>query len=341
MSNKEIYNKNRFSQLPWIEKYRPTRTQTLLLSDQIRDKIDSYISNKNIPNMLLTGSPGVGKTSTIRCIALELYGKYYSKYVLEINASDDRGIKSVQNDIISFCKNKLCYAKDDTDKYPTFKLIIMDEADNMIERAQQQINTLMETYMDGIRFAFTSNNSSEIIESIQSKCMIFRYMGLRSEHIVKRLEDICMIEKVSYDKSALKYLSDMSEGDMRNSINMLQLLYNKSGCARMKYIDELCDLPQPYMIRDMFDCIIKCDAKSAFSIANNLRDDGYGGYDIMLGMIHTLKNDICSHIPEDIKIILLEPICMSAYKISKGVDSMLQIIGTIAELILILEAYKS
>lgn len=320
-------------QLPWTEKYRPFHISELMLSEPMKNKILQFVETQNMPNTILTGPPGVGKTSTIKCIAIALYGKHYYRSVLEINASDERGIKSVQGDIINFCRAKLCYTKEDKPKYPKFKLIIMDEADNMIERAQQQINMLMETFKDTVRFAFTSNTSSDIIEALQSKCLLLRYIKLPPTLLINRLAYICKRENVPFDDSALQHIAHISSGDMRNAINMLQLLHNKTGSILYKNIDDLCDMPQPYIIASLFNAIIKCDLRESLTITTSLKNNGYCGSDITLSMIHTIRSDLCDHIPEALKISLLDLICMSAYKISKGTDSALQIAGCVAVLI--------
>jgi DNA polymerase III delta prime subunit len=158
-------------------------------------------------------------------------------------------------------------------------------------------------------------------------------MKLNPNFIVERLKIICKLENVSYEKPALKHIADISCGDMRNAINMLQLLYNKCGTVKYKDIGYLSDMPQPHLIKKLFDAIIKTDLKKSLTITKDLRNDGYCGSDITLGMIHTLKTDVCDHIREDIKLEMLDIISVSAYKISKGTDSILQLVGCIATLI--------
>jgi len=310
----EDYNKLRYEQLPWTEKYRPIFIDDLVLDDNLKSRLKQIISeeNKSIPNLIFTGPPGIGKTSTIRSIATELYGKYVSRAVLELNASDDRGIKSIQGDIINFCKAKLIYPRGQENKYSKYKLIILDEADNMVDRAQPQINNIMEAYKDTVKFAFTCNSSSNIIEAIQSRCLILRYMRLSTPLIVKKLKDIASLEKIKYEDSAMTLISELAHGDLRAAINTLQLVFNNKGSIKCIYIDELCDLPQQVIIKNLFDFVLKDDLVSAFKIMYELKNRGYSGSDITLGMIYTLKSEISSDIPEKIKINLFNSICMVA-----------------------------
>ena len=328
------YNKLRYEQLPWTEKYRPKMVDDLILDENLKYRIKQIISDKNksIPNLIFTGPPGIGKTSTIRSIARELYGSYVNRAVLELNASDDRGIKSIQGDIINFCKAKLIYPRGQEDKYSKYKMIILDEADNMVDRAQPQINNIMEAYKDTVKFAFTCNSSSNIIEAIQSRCLILRYMRLSSDLVAKKLKEIALCEKIKYEDIAMKRISELSHGDLRVAVNTLQLVFNNKGIIKCDYVDELCDLPQQVIIKKLFDFVLKDDLISAFKIMYELKNSGYSGSDITLGMIYTLKSEVSSDIPEKIKINLFNSICMGAYRISKGIDSVLQLASCIVDM---------
>ena len=327
------YDKMRYEQLPWTEKYRPMMIDDLILDEKLKLRIKQYIHEKNIPNFIFTGPPGIGKTCTIRSIAGELFGGYINRCVLELNASDDRGIKSIQGDIINFCKAKLVFKEKDLGKYANFKLIILDEADNMVDRTQPQINTIMETYKDTVRFAFTCNSSSNIIESIQSKCLILRYMRLSKDLICKKLISIVEAEHISYQKDAILQVSDLAHGDMRTAVNMLQLVYNKKEKIKLEYVNDLCDLPQQVIIKKMFDFLLHNDLKSGLTVMYELKNNGYSGSDITLGMMYTLKSEICNDIPENIKINIFYCVCMTAYRISKGVDSILQLASCLVDII--------
>jgi len=328
----EQYKKLRYEQLPWIEKYRPRNVDDLVLDKSLGSRISQFSKNLALPNLIFTGPPGIGKTSTIRCLARSLYGNYVNDGVLEINASDG-GIKSMHKELVNFCKTKILYKKEDKNKHPTFKLIILDEADNMDEdRVQPQINTIMESFKDDVRFAFTCNTSSNIIESIQSRCLILMFMRLTPSLISKRLNKIVMAEKIKCEPQAFVQISELSHGDIRSAINILQLIYNKYGSIKSEFIVGLCDLPQQIIIKTLFDSIIKNDLRFAFKIMFELKNNGYSGSDITLGMIYTIKSDICSDIEEGLKIKLLGCIINASYRISKGTDSILQLFSCITDM---------
>lgn len=327
------YGELRSLQLPWIEKYRPKRIDSIILPENLKKNATQIVKTKILPNLILTGPPGIGKTTSIRCIARELYGKYYNQCVIELNASDDRGIKSA-GELYNFCRS-VSFKKSSTNKDPSFckyKLIIMDEADNMLEKAQHQINKLMEDYKDSVRFAFTCNSSSDIIEAIQSRCIILRYMRLSVDQLSSRLEDICKIEKLIFEPKAVRQIAEMSRGDMRGAINILQLVHNKHNDIKLKYIESVCDMPQPVSIKKIFDKCNDKNLKEAVSLTLALKHEGYSGSDITLGMIYTIKSELCTQIPNSLKISMLEKICNAAYNISKGIDSNLQLLSCLAEL---------
>ena len=208
---------------PWIEKYRPIDVNSLVLDETVYLKLKKIINEKNMPNIIITGLPGIGKTTTILCLAKSLLGENFDECVLELNASDERGIKSVQDSIEYFCKKKIDSVN------VKHKIVLLDEADNMTVKAQQAINNLMENYNTSTRFAFTCNNSCDIIEAIQSRCIILRYSRLKNEQVYNRLNKICTEEKLEYTKEGLDTIVNISQGDLRKAINNLQITFNGYG----------------------------------------------------------------------------------------------------------------
>jgi len=317
----------------WIEKYRPKTIDDLVIDDSTLNKIKRIIHDKDMPNIIITGVPGIGKTTTILCIAQYLLGKYFNQNVLELNASDDRGIKSVQDTIIYFCKKKLdIYDKDK--KYASHKIVLLDEADNITNRAQQLINTLMENYKKTTRFAFTCNNSSDIIEAIQSRCIIFRYKRLSNDQIRNKLEYICKKENINYENKGIDAIIITSQGDMRQAINNLQLVYNGYKEVTDKNVFKLCDKPHPIIIKNIFIACNKKLMKDALLYLYELINDGYSSADITMSMINYLKLIKFEEINEDIKIKFLNEICKASLIINRGIDTPLQLTGLISKLCL-------
>jgi replication factor C subunit 2/4 len=327
---KGINQKNNKSTLstPWIEKYRPVKVEDLVLDINTHNKIKKIITDKIMPNIIITGIPGVGKTTTILCIAKNLLGKYFSEGVLELNASDERGVKTVHQTIEYFCK-KSFGVEGNLSKH---KLVLLDEADNMTKKAQQSINVLIDQFRDTTRFAFTCNNSSQIIEAIQSRCIIFRYGRLDNSQITNRLKHICDIEKVPYTNDGLNAIVTTAQGDLRQAINNLQLTFNGYIDITPENVYRLCDKPHPLIIQNIFIACSKKDIRNALMLLNDLNNKGYSSLDISFSMLNTLKNISNTIIDERTKIMYMEEISKACLVINRGINTPLQLSGTIASL---------
>ena len=154
--------------LPWVEKYRPTKIDDIVGNKDAVDRLTAIASTGNMPNLIFTGPPGIGKTTSVLCLAHTLLGPSYKDAVLELNASDDRGIDAVRNKIKMFAQKKVTLPPG------RHKIILLDEADSMTSAAQQALRRTMELYSSTTRFALACNASEKIIEPIQSRCAIVR-----------------------------------------------------------------------------------------------------------------------------------------------------------------------
>ena len=317
--------------IPWIEKYRPYNIRDIMLDKIVSLEINNIIKNKEIPNMILTGTPGTGKTTTLLCLIYKLYGPYIKDAVLELNASDDRGIQSINTNVINFCNYLLPY-KDEDVPYAQHKLVIFDEADNMTDKALPIISMLMDKYYKTTRFVFTCNTSSKIIESIQSRCKILRFKRLTKEQAINKLEDICKKEELNYKIDALENIAVMSNGDMRLAINMLQLTNDKYNKITVKHVINACDKPSPMLIKDiLLDCINN-NLKDAINKTFELKQKGFSGIDIISNSFNVLKLNICDDINNDTKIKLLYIISEHLADISKFIDTDVQLTSFLIDL---------
>lgn len=205
--------------LMWSEKYRPKKLSEVVDQKEIVKGIGNLIKSPDIPHMLFAGPAGVGKTTSALCIAMELLGEEWRKNTLELNASDERGIKMVRERVKEFAAS----VKLATDKeFGKPKIIILDEADEMTPEAQTALRRIIEDSARTTRFIIICNYLSQIIEPIQSRCVVFRFTRLPKEEIIDHLQTICEKEKVKYEEKAIAQIFDATGGDLRHSINIMQ-----------------------------------------------------------------------------------------------------------------------
>jgi replication factor C small subunit len=206
--------------LMWSEKYRPKKLPEVVNQKEIIKGISNLIKSPDIPHMLFAGPAGVGKTTTALCIAMEILGDEWKKNTLELNASDERGIKMVREKVKEFTRWGSPTGEQETKEL--FKIIILDEADEMTSEAQTALRRMMEDGARTTRFIIICNYLSQIIEPIQSRCVVFRFTRLPKEVVLEHMEEIAKKEQVKYDEKALAHIYEATGGDMRHSINIMQ-----------------------------------------------------------------------------------------------------------------------
>lgn len=312
--------------LPFSEKYRPRKLDDLVLDEIIRVKIQNILDNKDIPNIIFTGNSGVGKTSTMHCLARLIYPRITHESVIELNASDDRGIKSVHETIINFCKRKVEFS----DGYAQHKLLILDEADNITSKAQRLINSIMEKYPT-TRFAFTCNNSTDIIESIQSRCLIIRFTKPPLEKFISRIEFICQNESIRYERDALEYLFELCNKDLRKTINTLELVAKSSNFISIPNILSISDIPSQGVLSNLLNYILEKDVRNVCVIVKDFKLQGYYSLDVLLHFIQFIKKK--DDLLEDERIRLMSILSEKSYLMSKNISSYLQLTGAFLECI--------
>lgn len=153
--------------------------------------VEKFVEADQLPHLLFYGPPGTGKTSTIMALAARLYGKSYRSHVLELNASDDRGIDVVRGQIKAFASTRNMFSM----HQDTFKLIILDEADAMTQAAQAALRRIMEQYTRNVRFCIICNYVNKIIPAIQSRCTRFRFAPLEAAQVERRIDGVIAAEK--------------------------------------------------------------------------------------------------------------------------------------------------
>ncbi|KAF1829391.1 replication factor C subunit 3 [Decorospora gaudefroyi] len=218
--------------LPWVEKYRPNSLDDVEGHQDIIATINKFVESNRLPHLLLYGPPGTGKTSTVLALARRIYGnKNMRQMVLELNASDDRGIDVVREQIKTFSSTKQIFTaapKAGDSSIATFKLIILDEADAMTSTAQMALRRIMEKYTANTRFCIIANYTHKLSPALLSRCTRFRFSPLKDRDIRNLVDKVIEDEKVNITQDATDSLVTLSKGDMRRALNVLQACHASS-----------------------------------------------------------------------------------------------------------------
>ncbi|CAL5871512.1 uncharacterized protein PFLUO_LOCUS5765 [Penicillium psychrofluorescens] len=246
--------------LPWVEKYRPTTLDDVSGHQDILATINRFVEANRLPHLLLYGPPGTGKTSTILALARRIYGnKNMRQMVLELNASDDRGIDVVREQIKTFASTKQIFSMAPQSTAGTslagFKLIILDEADAMTSAAQMALRRIMERYTANTRFCIIANYTHKLAPALLSRCTRFRFSPLKEADIRTLVDQVIEKEQVRIQPEAVDSLVTLSKGDMRRALNVLQACHASSMPLPTKNQTEPRPEPETITNGTIYDCI--------------------------------------------------------------------------------------
>ncbi len=304
---------------PWIEKYRPRTLKEIVGQEHIIPRLKRYVEQKGMPNLLFTGPAGVGKTTAALALAKEILGENWRPNFLELNASDARGIDVVRTNIKNFCRLKPMGAP--------FRIVFLDEVDNMTRDAQHALRREMEMYTRTASFILSCNYSSRIIEPIQSRCAIFRFLPLRGEHIKKRLEYITENEKLDYEEGALDTIVYFSEGDLRKAINILQAAASLGEKITEDSIYDVLSRARPQDIRKMIKTALNGDFMDARNILREIMIlQGVSGEDMVDQIYQEVSRLVMEgSIKPEMYIKLVDSIGEYDFRIREGANPRIQL----------------
>jgi len=308
----------------WAEKYRPKRLDEIVDQKEIVERLKSFTKSRNVPHCIFAGPPGTGKTTAALCLARDLYGDVYREHIMELNASDERGIDVVRETVKTFARVK------SIGEIP-FKIMILDEADNMTSDAQQALRRTMERYTETCRFVMCANYSGKIIEPIQSRCAPFRFAYLPREGHDCYLKEIAAKEKVKLSEEGLDAIFEICGGDLRRAINTLQSAASLNKLVDAKVIYSITGKASPADVQKMLKIAMDGNFTEARKqLRDMIQKYGVAGSDI-IRQIHT--EIFRSEIPEQWKIKLADIVGEVDYRLVEGADEEVQLSALLAKLV--------
>jgi len=316
------------SNRPWVEKYRPRKLEELVNQKGIVNRLQQFINDKSMPHLIFAGPAGTGKTTSALAIVRELFGRKMALNTtyLELNASDARGIDVIRTYIKDFAKAK-------PPLNIPFKILILDEADNMTAPAQQALRRTMEKYTQNCRMILICNYSNKIIPPIQSRCVVFRFSSLSSNDIKERLKFVAKQENISITNDGLNALVEVSRGDCRRAINYLQSCGTISQKVDQDIVFRVAGEVPPERIKEILQTAIQGQLDSSINLLNNvIKEYGLSGISIIKNIHREIYN---LSISEKIKIELSKLLAEFEYRLSQGGTEEIQLKALLANIVML------
>ena len=289
----------------WVEKYRPLNLDEITAQTEVIQSLKKVLKTKNLPHLIFFGPSGCGKTSTILALSKELFGeKLYNDRVIELNASDERGINVIRDKIKKYAKKAI----NPNENAPPWKIIILDEADNMTSDSQFALRRIMEEYSKLTRFCIICNYHNKIIDPINSRCALFRFKPIKENEIFNKLKDISEKENLIISDDFLNQIIKYSRGDLRKAINFLQKCKNQYGnILKQEILNEISGIIPIDKFNELIDAIISKNSKIIDKVIMDLVNAGYSLVNQIIFFDNYIKNsDNASNIKSLLSLKLTE-----------------------------------
>ncbi|GGL29821.1 ATPase AAA [Halarchaeum grantii] len=308
----------------WVEKYRPDSLDDIVGHENVVSRLESYVAEDDLPNLLFAGPAGTGKTTAATAIAKELYGDDWEENFLELNASDERGIDVVRDRIKNFARTSF-------GGYD-YRVIFLDEADALTSDAQSALRRTMEQFSNNVRFILSCNYSSQIIDPIQSRCAVFRFAGIGDDAVAGRVREVAEAEGVDYTEAGVDALVYAADGDMRRAINALQAAAATGEAVTEETVYAITSTARPEEIETMVTEAIDGEFVAARATLDDLLTErGLAGGDI----IDQLHRSVWEFdLAEQQAVRLMDRIGEADYRIAEGANEQVQLEALLASVAL-------
>lgn len=313
------------SQAIWIEKYRPLKLADIVGQEEIIERLASYVRSGSLPHLLFTGSAGVGKTTAAVALAREFFKDNWHLNFRELNASDERGIDVVRNQIKQFARTSPLGGAG-------FKILFLDEADALTPDAQSALRRTMENFAQTCRFILSCNYSSKIIDPIQSRCAIYRFRPLRRDAVIKEMLRIAQCEGLNLTDGALDAIVYISQGDMRKAINALQGAAIISPDIDAGRVYAITSSARPDEIEELLSLSLSGDFDGAEAVMDRLLNErGIAPPELISQCYRALvKRDM----DQGLKVALIDRLGVTDFRLSEGADTEIQMEALIAQFVM-------
>jgi len=309
----------------WTEKFRPENFEEVVGQQEIIKRVKSLVQAMNIPHLLFAGPAGTGKSTLALIIVKELFGNSWRENYLELNASDERGIDVVRQKVKDFARTKAL-------ENAPFKVIFLDEADALTKEAQQALRRTMENFTGTCRFILSCNYASNIIDPIQSRCVVFRFKLLEKKDVVEVIKRISTKENIKLSEDALETLYEASEGDCRRAINLLQATASIAMDINAEMINMIASTSRPKGVKVVLDYALAGDFINARDkLLDLMLKESVSGIEV----IKMIQKEVWNlQIEPEIKVRLTEKTGEAEFRMIEGSDEFVQLQALLASFVL-------
>lgn len=298
----------------WIERYRPRKLDEIKGHDDIVRRLKGYVEQDDLPNLIFAGPAGTGKTAAAQCIARELYGEEWGQHLLELNASDNRGIDVVRERIKNFAGSSF--------GGQNYEIVFLDEADSLTDDSQQALRRTIEQFSHSTRFILSCNYVNQIIGPIKSRCTLFQFSPLSDAVVAERIQEIADLEGISLTDDGMDALVYVADGDMRRAINILQSLSDMDSTIDDETVFTHTTMPRPEEMEAILEHAIQDEFTEAYSLLDELLSERGVPANDLIDRMHRVIRRV--DLPDDVATEVIDRVGEVDFRLTRGADERIQ-----------------